>query len=358
MKKILILKDHCGYTATSLKSGINRSINIQRLAEQLQNKGFNVEISSLHNISDSNKEKGVFVFYPSSEDQGLFYKGYIEDVLLDLLNRGLILLPEFKYFRAHHDKSFMEMLRSESSEGELKSIKSATIYDERDLLDSISGIEKTIAYPMVIKTSEGSGASGVRLAHNRNELIKNIRRMGYVKYHNSTTPWWKTVALSKMKTKFLKVTGKPFIERTYPREKLVIQNYIPNLKYDYKVLVYWDKYFVLKRLTRDNDFRASGSGKLIFPSEFNDEIRKVLDLARKAFLSFKVPMLSIDVAYDGEFAHMIEFQCVSFGPYTAQFAKRYYKYNGDTWEAVERDIVLEDEIADSLSNYIEEYYHE
>jgi len=48
------------------------------------------------------------------------------------------------------------------------------------------------------------------------------------------------------------------------RSKFIVQEFIPDLSNDWKVLVFWDKYYVLRRKNRPNDFRASGSGLFSF----------------------------------------------------------------------------------------------
>lgn len=359
MKTIIILEDHNDYTATSLKSGINRSIDQEKLKKRLKDKGYNVLVESLHNLSEKHLEAGMYVFYPSSEDAGLFYKEYIGDILMDLEDRGLVLLPRYKYFRAHHNKVFMELLRKQLKHEELRTISTKNFYDMRDLKNSLQVIEDTVKYPMVIKTSSGSGAAGVALAKDRKELFKKTKRMGEIIYKRKGDFIFKNVGLSKAKTIVLKLFGKPHMTRTYPREKMVVQSFIHNLQYDYKVLIYGDKYYVLKRLIRDNDFRASGSGKLIFPDVLNDEICKVLDLAKMLFEELDVPMLSVDIAYDGNKCHMIEFQCLSFGPYTMQFSNAYYMMKkGGGWERVNAQSDLESEIAVSLDGYIRRHYNE
>lgn len=40
--------------------------------------------------------------------------------------------------------------------------------------------------------------------------------------------------------------------------------YIPNNRFDIRVIVIGDKAFAIKRLCRDNDFRASGSGMILY----------------------------------------------------------------------------------------------
>ena len=353
MNKILILTDHLGYTFTSLKNDVNRSINTTRLKNYLEKSGYDVRIESLHSIPDNCKEKGTFVFYPSSEVNGLFYKEYIEDVLLDLQNRGLILLPGFELFRAHHNKVFMEMIRDSLKDKSLKTIKSYSFYGLNDLKKAISVVEHDLGYPMVIKMSSGSGARGVSLAHNCSELRKKVRKMTAVVYHNYSMPWYSMAALSKLKQKLYRIRGKKYETLTYPQEKIVIQNYISNLSYDYKVLVFVTFYYVLKRMTRENDFRASGSGKFMFPDSLTPELKMVLETAKKLYSQINTPMLSADIAYDGRLCHVIEFQCVSFGPYTLQFSSMYFEQNGHgEWTGIIAKSVLEKEIGKSLNRYI------
>ena len=66
--------------------------------------------------------KNKWVIYQSSEDPELHYKDYIEDVLLTLKIQGAKLIPNFDYFRAHHNKVFMEFLRDVLPINEIKNI--------------------------------------------------------------------------------------------------------------------------------------------------------------------------------------------------------------------------------------------
>ncbi len=353
--RILILTDHCGYTATSLTRGISNSIDVIKLKKFLEEMGNDVQVCSLHDVSTMQFDAGTFVYYPSSEDVGLFYKSFISDVLLYLESSKLVLLPKYKYFAAHHDKVLMELLRNTLKSDTVKSVQSIPVYDMRDLKDKKCLIEETIKYPAVIKMASGSGASGVSLAKNWEELHGKVRKMGKINYRNFSMPWHSTVTLSKMKSMFSRIIGQDYVERTYPREKMIIQTFIPNLQYDYKVLVYGKRFYLLKRLIRTNDFRASGSGKLIFPSELNQETKMVLDTARLLFKELNVPLLSVDIAFDGQQCYIIEFQCVSFGPYTLQFSKEYYTFgDNDGWCMILAESDLEKEIANALELYIRE----
>lgn len=354
MQKIIILEDHKGYTFTSLTNNETKSIDNNLLKRLFIKMGYDVVVASLHEI-DKYDVRNSYVFYPSSEVSGLFYKEYIEDVLLMLKLRGAILLPRIELFRAHHNKAFMERIKTNIDDKSLNTIQTEVLYDIYDLKKNITFLEKKIKYPMVLKMSSGSGARGVALANNRNELYRKFSKMSAIRYRDYGMPWYSSIRLSQLKCVIEKYLFHKRRKLTYPQEKMIIQSFLPNLKYDYKVLVFGEKYYVLKRMTRDNDFRASGSGKLFFDYPFNDELIQVLNMAKKLYSELDAPLLSVDIAFDGKNSHLIEFQCVNFGPYTLQFSDKYFTQKEGNWVEIRGKSILEEEIAKSLDYYIKEH---
>lgn len=348
MKKLLILYDSRGYLARSLIQK-SKNINISVLKEDLKKRGFIVETKCLHALTFPCKYKGWFVLYPSSEDYGLFYKGFIEDILLRLEMEGAVLLPRFEYFRAHHNKVFMELCRTCLSD-EYQTIKSCCFYTTGDLEKILK--ENAIYYPVVLKCAQGAGSAGVEIAENRNELLKKARRMGKINYEYVCCTKKDRIRhyLGRIKRRMKKDGA---IELPSPREKLIIQTYIPNLSCDYKVLVFGEKYYLLKRYVREGEFRASGSGKLEFPNSFADMEKNVLEYAYGAYKQINSPMLSIDIAFDGKNCHMLEFQCLNFGPYTLQYSSCYYKRGVKGWEKIEGESILEEEMAEAVAQYVD-----
>lgn len=346
--KILVLHDYRGYLASSYMQK-SKKIDILLLKRELIKRNFDVEIRSLHDLTFPDNYEGEYVLYPSSEDHGLFYKSFIEDILLRLEMDGAVLLPKFEYFRAHHNKVFMELYRTKLSK-EYQTIKSVFLYGVENL-NKILEKEK-MEYPLVVKCAEGSGSAGVRLVQNEQELLKKIYQMGKITFENYCCTKKDKIRhfLGRVIRKILK-TGR--VEQPKPREKLVIQTFIPNLQCDYKILVFGEKYYLLKRYIRKGEFRASGSGNFEFPSQFTDVEKKILDFAFGAYEQLNAPMLSIDVAFDGVRCHMLEFQCVNFGPYTLQFSSAYYKKVNGIWEKIDGQSVLEEEIANAVKYYVD-----
>lgn len=348
MKKILILTDKRGYLASSKVPGKLKA-DPAVLKEKLIGNGYEVEIKSIHDISFPSKYIGWYVVYPSSEDPGLFYKNYIEDILLGLQKDGAVLLPWFELFRAHHNKLFMEILRKYLGE-EFNTIESVGFYDVDDFLSKEHLIKK---YPIVIKASQGTASSGVFIAHDRKEALALIRKKSGITYFSAIyTPY---IKLKKTIKKQLSDMGfiKKELYKLPAREKLIAQNFISDLKCDYKVLVFGERFFVLRRKTRDNDFRASGSGKFEFPVEIDRELESVLNYACLLFSRLRTPMLSADIAYDGNTCHLMEFQCVNFGAYTLEFSDHYYVLDESGWKAVtSTDNTIEHEMAHAISCFI------
>lgn len=349
---ILILYDNRGYVASSLLPGAKGTIDRALLSSQFRERGYTVEEECLHDIVFPSKYKDWFVIYPSSEEIGGYYKEFIEDILLRLKLDGAILLPKFEYFRAHHNKVFMELYRTFLQDDGLKTIKSLHFYSYNDAKEILE--KQDIKYPVVLKTATGAGSSGVALAENSEDLMKKIRKMGRILFRSIQFTYLAQIRTFCAKI-YRKIRGIDVIQKNPPREKMIMQTYIPNLGCDYKVLVFAEKYYILRRLTRDHDFRASGSGRLEFPKELSDIEYQVLDLARKAYQEIDTPLLSVDIAHDGKNCHMIEFQCLNFGPYTLQFSECYYQYVDGEWKEVRQKSILEIEMAAAIDWYIKKH---
>ncbi|HIE6516819.1 TPA: hypothetical protein ACXOJA_002326, partial [Proteus mirabilis] len=127
---------------------------------------------------------------------------------------------------------------------------------------------------------------------------------------------------------------------------------IPNLAYDWKILVFDDYVFALKRYTRKNDFKASGSGLFDFNATPSDSLIKFSVETR---IKLDTPFISLDIAEDenNEFS-IIEYQAIHFGLTTALKCHQYYFYNNGTPKKIpERIDSIESLFSKSIVNFIE-----
>ena len=135
------------------------------------------------------------------------------------------------------------------------------------------------------------------------------------------------------------------------RKKFILQEFLPGLESDFKILVYYDRYYVLHRQNRTGDFRASGSGIFDLPEEPGDQL---LDFAERVHRSFDVPMSSLDIARTGKELRVLEFQFLHFGPLTMEQAAFFFMKQNGRWTRIEQSSIVEEEFARSVVMYIRE----
>ena len=122
--KLYLLTDYRGQFYSSIRAH-GASMDLTRLADKFKDLGISLVQQSIAGIDfKTARFKGSYVLYQSSEDPGLHYKDFIEDILLGLHLQGAKLIPGFHLFRAHHNKVFMEILRDLASMPEMKTIRS------------------------------------------------------------------------------------------------------------------------------------------------------------------------------------------------------------------------------------------
>ena len=170
MKQITIITDYRGFLYSSVKN-VDVGIDLSAFVTQLKQLGIEATALYFRDVDLSHNWKDKVVVYQSSEDRGLFYKDYIEDVLITLGEAGAIILPHFNAFRAHHNKAFQELYRPIILPESFISSKVYGCFE--DLFEHIDSIE----FPCVLKASQGAKSKTVSLCHDRNELIKKSKKL-------------------------------------------------------------------------------------------------------------------------------------------------------------------------------------
>ncbi len=168
-------------------------------------------------------------------------------------------------------------------------------------------------YPVVFKLRSGAGSENVKLIESKDKAKKIIKTI-FSKGFSNISPtmrmrnnWGKYKKYKKLY--YLKETLAGFKNYIIPtkhqksnriKEKgyLYIQEFLPNNNYDIRIIVIGNKAFGLKRMVRKNDFRASGSGMIIFNKDEID-IRCV-----KIAFDVNIKLRSQCIAYDFIFDQM------------------------------------------------------
>lgn len=334
---ILLLTDYKGFFGSKQKSSIYRGgMDVDRLITLFTQNGYSVTKRKFSEINiDDLKLKKPFILYTSSEDNQGLYKSFIEDIVFNLESLGLHVIPSFSMLKAHNNKVAMEILRDRSDSDFFGTIKSHFFGTLQELI-SESG---KLSYPVVIKPASGAMSRGVAKADNPNELIryaKKVSRSFNLKHDLKDL-------LRKVKY------GSRYHKESFFRSKFIVQNFIPGLENDWKVLVYGNKCFVLYRGNRERDFRASGSGKFVFMKDLPDGL---LDFAFEIKNHFKVPNISLDIGFDGNNFHLIEFQFLYFGTTTIEKSPFWFEKFDDSWKLNEGESNLEGVYVESIVEFL------
>lgn len=151
-------------------------------------------------------------------------------------------------------------------------VSSFVFYTKKEAFKWIS----QTSFPKVFKLRGGAGAANVKLVHSSCEARKLVRkafgcgfsqfdRIGYLKERYRKWREGKDSIVGVLKG-FGRLFIIPSFAKMHGREKgyAYFQDFIPNNSFDIRVCIVGGKAFALKRMTRKGDFRASGSGSIIY----------------------------------------------------------------------------------------------
>ena len=332
---IWILADYRGAFQSTVRNHWGLcSFDLKLLVAEFQRQGFTAQVLPYAKADlRGNSFRDRLVVFQSAEDPGSKYKDYLEDLLLAIQLQGGKLIPHFHCFRAHHNKVFMELLRDLSDDPQIQT-PSAKAFGTLEDFE-----REPILYPRVIKRAWGAGSSGVRLARTPDEGRRIARQFSASASLSETVKEWLRRLLRR---------HRGYVANSLHRQKFIVQEFVPGLTGDFKVLVYWDRYYVLERKNRPGDFRASGSGRFSWP-EIAPAV--LLDFARRVFSHFDVPLISLDVALTEGKPILLECQFVTFGPLTMEQSRWHFQADGPGWKRVDGPSVPEASYASSVASY-------
>ena len=238
----------------------------------------------------------MFHFHQASPKHFLFAK----QLLYSVQASGKKVFPDFNTCWHFDDKVGQKYLL-EAINAPL--IPTYVFYDKKEALDWA----KNSVFPKVLKLRRGAGSGNVRLVHSRayaERLIKKAFTQGFSpynswsnlkerirKYKNGKTTLYNVIkGFIRLfhTTKYAKFMGR---ERGY----IYFQDFIPDNNHDIRIIVIGDKAFGIKRMVRENDFRASGSGMIKYEKE-NFDINTI-QLSFKIALKLNSQCVAFDYVY-------------------------------------------------------------
>ncbi len=322
--KIYIATLPNGYFGSSGQSW--KTLDVDKIASMLN---FDTDIITINDLMDMDFDPSDVVIYTSSDEENI--RKYLLDVMY-LVDKKCHIIPSYEMLLSHENKGFQQLFRYEHNFGNLIGNYFFDIDDSK------------LSMPKVFKTITGAGSSGVSLVRNQKDLSK-------IKSQHFTVSKKRQIIKLQRRLKLRKNEFKIYNYRHKGFNRLVEQEFVPNLKNDYKILVFGDRYYGLKRNIKKNDFRASGSGLFKFEKPPN----KVLDFAKNIFNELDNPYASLDIAQSVDGCHLLEYQGTNFGPTAVLNSSMRYVYSDNRWKEEKNDKDLESNFVYALNIFIRQY---
>lgn len=242
---------------------------------------------------------------------------YAEDMLIA---RGLIKAVESMGIRVfpnsetcwHFDDKVTQKYLMEALK--IPMVKSYVFLDRTEALEWARKTE----YPKVFKLRGGAGSSNVFLVNDINKAEKLINKAfstGFPpvsRWNALSERWWRFkrdktfVSFFNISRGIFRVLVKNPILKRLPIQKnyAYFQDFIPNNDSDIRVIVVKERAFCIKRMVREGDFRASGSGRNLYDPELIPKscIRMAFDLASK----IKSQSLALDFIFSDGMPLIVE----------------------------------------------------
>jgi len=237
---------------------------------------------------------------------------FAKQLLFSLQASGKIVFPDFNT-SWHFDDKVGQKYLLESISAPLA--PSYVFYSKKDAL--VWANQTT--FPKVFKLRTGGGSANVKLVKDRYSAVKLINKAfscGFGQY-DSIGNLKERIRKYRLGKESLMGVMKGFVRLLIPTEFSLIkgrekgyvyfQEFIPGNDSDIRVVVIGDRAFAIKRLIRKNDFRASGSGDILYnKTEINEncvrvafETTKKLDVQCMAydFVYYKGKPLITEISY-------------------------------------------------------------
>jgi hypothetical protein len=242
---------------------------------------------------------------------------------------GIKTFPNFST-RWHFDDKVAQKYLFESIGAPL--VKSVVFYEENEALAFLESAQ----LPLVAKLKRGAGSTNVKLINSQtegSEYIKKLFSEGIVSTASALGNLDQKLRVAKQIKDPIKLVKKTigFLKKNRREQTLAnsekgyvyFQEFMPNNDFDIRIIVVGDIAFGIRRFNKENDFRASGSGKLDFDvSQIDIETVKIaFDVTKK----IGGQCLAFDFVYDANKQPKIVEVCFGFSMKAYDSCPGYWK---------------------------------
>lgn len=238
---------------------------------------------------------------------------FAKPLLFALEQAGMKVFPNFNSNWHFDDKVGQKYLFEKAG---IEAAEAFVFYTKKEALDWIS----KASFPKVFKLRGGAGSSNVKLAPDAATAVKLVNKAfgsGFSQYQAMDNLKERLRKYRKGKTDakdvlkgVIRLAAPPAYAKVSGKEMgyIYFQEFIPGNDHDIRVVVIGDKAYAIKRMVRENDFRASGGGDILYAKELFDD--SLIGLSFGINEKLKTQCLALDFVFDKGRPLVVE---ISFG---------------------------------------------
>ncbi len=216
---------------------------------------------------------------------------FAKQLLYSISNMGIKVFPNYNTVW-HFDDKIGQKYLLESIGAPL--VNSYVFYDK---ISALEGVNKA-SYPFVFKLRGGAGSSNVKLIKSKAQALKVINvafskgfyskppahrmKENWIKFKRNKSFSYIRETLGGLKN-YLFQTHQQKLDNKIEKGYLYFQEFLPTNDFDIRIVVIGNRANASKRVVRENDFRASGSGLSLYSKDEIDErcVKIAFEISKK-----------------------------------------------------------------------------
>jgi hypothetical protein len=233
----------------------------RELEKEAKTRGWNVRLFTAADYSFV--DNGIVFMRMAQEADRLAIE---KPIMSELSKRNTILIPDIKSGLMYEDKYQQSLAYN-------KWMPTTCVIDDRNTAENLMG---KLSYPFLSKSRTGSASRNVRMIYNADEARQEIDAA----FGTGLSAPHKMGELTQ-------------------RGYLIWQKFLPDNKYDYRVVATGGQIMVLQRWNRKDVPFASGSG-INNPADWSPEVEEVVKFSRSFLDEEKILWTGLDLVCDKE----------------------------------------------------------
>lgn len=342
-RKIIFLTDYKNrfeskYNDSPYRSGMDKNI-ISSICHENEYDAVYIHARNIERIQQYDHSTPIVV--TSIEEHDSEYRSFLIDIVQYLKDLGYTIIPGLELLKAHDNKVYMELLRNHFHVKGISKLKSYIFGNVEDLQIAIEHSE--FNFPAVLKGAQGARSKNVHLIKDEKDAFrKALLVSGRKKIKN------------KLKDSLRTIRHRNYRKESISKNKFIIQEFIPELENDWKILIFGNRLFILNRGIKKSDFRASGQGVEYLSGSNSKFPEKYINTVYSFFKQLNSPYASLDVAIKDEKVFILEYQCVLFGKSTITMSQDFYELNQGQWIIQNTNLTQERILMDAIFIHIQQ----